>query len=214
MACISRDHCELHHVMSKIKFNDRLTDDITPSRGLRQGIPSHPTSSSCVWNYLITGLWRRLGLRRGRFQNIKISRSAPGISHVFFTDDSIIFFKAEEEQAHTIRNVIRRYENVSGQRVNFRKSEIVFSGNMGAQKKQEIMNVLQVKEVASHGKYLGLPLVIGQKKSDAFKELIGKMWKKTMEWKHKLLSQAGREVLIRSVPQSMPLYMMAVYLFP
>lgn len=40
------------------------------------------------------------------------------------------------------------------------------------------------------------------------------MWKKLQRWKEKLLSQVGREVLIKAVIQTIPTYMMSCFKLP
>ncbi|KAL9666216.1 hypothetical protein QQ045_000540 [Rhodiola kirilowii] len=74
--------------------------------------------------------------------------------------------------------------------------------------------ILIMHQVPSHSKYLGLPLVMGQKKVDTFRCIFEKVWKRLNDWKCKLLSAAGREVLIKSVIQTLPVYTMSVYRLP
>lgn len=59
--------------------------------------------------------------------------------------------------------------------------------------------LLRVKPVKSHGKYLGLPTMVGRSKTQIFKFVRDKVWKKLKEWKEKALSRVGREVLIKLV---------------
>ncbi|XP_057248290.1 uncharacterized mitochondrial protein AtMg00310-like [Beta vulgaris subsp. vulgaris] len=47
-----------------------------------------------------------------------------------------------------------------------------------------------------------------------FRELLDRMWKKLRGWKEKLLSRAGKEVLIKAVIQALPTYLMGVYEIP
>ncbi|KAH1046178.1 hypothetical protein J1N35_036962 [Gossypium stocksii] len=55
-----------------------------------------------------------------------------GFSAIFFKDDCILFGDASCEGARVVRDVIREYEIISGQRVNFDKSLIYFGDLLSA----------------------------------------------------------------------------------
>ena len=48
-------------------------------------------------------------------------------------------------------------------------------------------------------KYLGLPSLVGKNKKSTFNDIKEKLRKKLTRWKEKLLSKAGREILIKAV---------------
>ncbi|KAL9682674.1 hypothetical protein QQ045_014479 [Rhodiola kirilowii] len=151
---------------------------------------------------------------RNSLSGIKFGREGPIISHLFFADDSIFFIKATKEEATVFREVLSQYEMVSGQRINMKKLEVVFSCKTPADRRKYIGNLLRIEQVCSHSKYLGLPLLVGQRKTETFNCITEKIWKKIGDWKGKILSMAGKEVLIKAVVQSIPVYMMSVYYFP
>jgi hypothetical protein len=61
---------------------------------------------------------------------------------------------------------------------------------------------------------LGLPPVVGRAKRRAFNEIKDRVWWRLQGWKEKLLSQAGREILIKAVIQAIPTYAMSCFKFP
>ena len=61
-------------------------------------------------------------------------------------------------------------------------------------------------------KYLGLALIIGIGKKQAFAEIKLRIQSKLSGWKTKLLSQVRREVLIKSVAQVILVYVMNCFL--
>jgi hypothetical protein len=62
--------------------------------------------------------------------------------------------------------------------------------------------------------YLGLPLMFGTSRKDAFQPLIDKVISKINGWRAKTLSQAGRTVLIKSTAAAIPTYAMSTFLLP
>jgi hypothetical protein len=68
--------------------------------------------------------------------------------------------------------------------------------------------------VLGTGKYLGLPSMIGRSKKSTFKSIKDGTWRKINSWSSKHLSQAGREVMIKSVLQTIPTYVMSIFLLP
>ena len=63
-------------------------------------------------------------------------------------------------------------------------------------------------------RYLGMPTEVGQSKNGTFKYLRGLVWEKVKGWMEKLLSSAGKEVLIKYVAQAIPVYSMACFRLP
>ena len=62
--------------------------------------------------------------------------------------------------------------------------------------------------------YLGLPSLVGRVKKKSFSLIKERIWKKWKGWKEKLLSQAGREILVKAVIQAIPTYTMSCFKLP
>ena len=62
--------------------------------------------------------------------------------------------------------------------------------------------------------YLGLPALVGKSRMAAFRCIKDRVWKRMQDWKVKFLSQAGKEILLKSVIQAIPMYGMSVFLLP
>jgi hypothetical protein len=126
----------------------------------------------------------------------------------------LLFFQASVEGAVEINSVLEAYCNASGQRVNMDKSSIFFSKGCPEGVRQEIKGVLQVERETLNEKYLGMPSDVGISKSGAFKYLRDKVWKKILGWLELLLSVGGKEVLIKSVAQAVPVFSMSYFKLP
>ncbi|KAL9678662.1 hypothetical protein QQ045_016510 [Rhodiola kirilowii] len=94
------------------------------------------------------------------------------------------------------------------------KSEGVCSKGVAAEFKDKVKDRLQVSLVDTHSVYLALPLIFSNKKVSMFRMIEETILKKVSDWKHKLLSSAGREVLIKSILQAIPLYAMSCFRIP
>ena len=89
--------------------------------------------------------------------------------------------------------------------------KISFSTGVPIFKRLEILELFHVKEVDCHTKYLGLPTIIGRSKKDIFSFLKERISNKIEGWKERLLSRAGKEVLLKAVVQVIPIYMMSIF---
>lgn len=81
-------------------------------------------------------------------------------------------------------------------------------------KQQEVKNILGVFNDLSTGHYLGLPSLVGRSKNNVFKFLKDRIWKRVNGWNMKLLSKAGKVVLLKNVASAIPSYSMSCFLIP
>ncbi|KAK6126762.1 hypothetical protein DH2020_039507 [Rehmannia glutinosa] len=150
----------------------------------------------------------------GKIHGIRINRHAPSISHLFFANDTLLFGNGTIAEAQHLRFAIDLFERASGQRINHDKSGVLFSPNTNPGLARHISNILGISIVDSHGKYLGLPSIIGKNKRDVFSCLQDRVWKRIVGWKEKSLSQAGRDILVKTVIQAIPTYAMSCFRIP
>lgn len=149
-----------------------------------------------------------------KIHGFKASRNGPPISHMLFADDSLLFCQANLEECQQILDILNTYAEAFGQHVNFQKSAILFGKNVPASTQDSIANLLHIKNTKGFGKYLGLPEAIGRNKHDAFSFILQRVENKLDNWNTKMLSRAGKEVLIKSLVTALPTYTMSCFLLP
>ncbi|PON39936.1 hypothetical protein TorRG33x02_341560 [Trema orientale] len=150
----------------------------------------------------------------GNLHGIKISREAPAISHLIFADDTILFCRANQEEATAIDKCLKIYEEWSGQCISKGKSGVVFSPNTGPISRKSILEVLRMGTLSREKKYLGIPLFSSRIRCADFQFLKEKVLSRLEGWKAKLLSRVRRIVLIQLVIQSILSYTMSTFKVP
>lgn len=158
-------------------------------------------------------LLRQAG-REKKIHGVAIASGAPSVSHMFFADDSFLFCDASVSDCSALTNIFRRYEEASGQKINRDKSAMCFSPKTSSWIKENCCDVLDMPAVPCHERYLGLPTVVGKDKKNLFRSLSDRVWQRIHGWEGKLLSKAGKEVLIKAVAQAIPNYTMGVFQLP
>ena len=114
-----------------------------------------------------------------------------------FADDRLLLFKSSDEGANLVSNLLNQYCNASGQRINNDKSSIFFSKGCPQGTRQRIKDILVVQNESLSEKYFGMPTEVGQSKNGTFKYIIDRVWERIRGWMQKLLSAAGKDVLIQ-----------------
>ncbi|XP_021724729.1 uncharacterized protein LOC110692045 [Chenopodium quinoa] len=142
------------------------------------------------------------------------SRKRPKISHLFFADNSLLLARAKRVECSKIVDILNIYEATSVVKINYEKSEVSFSKGVNVSKQEELVDLLQMRLVVKHEKYLRIPTVIGRSKRMVLAALKDRIWKKLQGYKGRLLSRAEKEVLIKSVIQAILTYLMGVYKLP
>ncbi|XP_012853800.1 PREDICTED: uncharacterized protein LOC105973324 [Erythranthe guttata] len=193
-------------------FNGSQFGAVTPSRGLRQGDPLSPYLFICCADVLIALIQR--AVERDDLSGVKIAPAAPIISNLCFADDTLLFCKATESEASKLKEILTQYALVSGQEINFEKTTMCFSPTTDPDIIDRIHGVLGFHVVDSHDKYLGMPAALGRSRREIFLHLRDRVWSRIKGWGEKHLSRAGKEILIKSVLQAIPSYLMSCFVLP
>ncbi|CAM8884344.1 unnamed protein product [Rhodiola kirilowii] len=199
-------------VSYRVRVNGLISDKFCPERGLRQGDPISPYLFVICTDWLARRLEEQQ--EQGLIRGVRVSRTAPMISNLMFADDSILFVRAEVDDIMRLKSTLVKYEDLSGQQINLNKSEVCVGNNVGGDKSRLLRSILGMKSVIKIERYLGLPICFNRRKAELFSFIESRIWKKINGWKEKLLSAAGREILIKSVIQAIPIYAMSCFKLP
>ena len=80
--------------------------------------------------------------------------------------------------------------------------------------KETVKSMFGAQVIKPHESYLELPSLVGRSKNNTFAQLKQKVTSKVASWKEKLLTHAGKEILIKSVAQAVPAYSTSCFLLP
>lgn len=174
------------------------------SRGLKQGDPLSPTLFIIAAEVLSRSLNKLLNLRE--LKTFGMLRGSPKLNHLVFVDDMIILCKAEMRTMQLVADVLRKYENTLGQKVNKDKNTIYMHHNVQHRDVVVAEVALGIKRKDFPFNYLGCPIFYKRKQKLFYQQLINRISSKLQGWKRKLLSYGGRAILIKHVLQSIPIY--------
>lgn len=205
MKCIST-------VKTSIIWNGAISQDFSPSRGIRQGDPISP--------YLFVLGMEKLShiiveaVENGGWKPFRVGRRGPLVSHLLFADDLILFGEATIEQARVTKDCLDKFCRMSGQKVNDAKSCIFFSKNVKRDAVKQISDHLGFKVTDDIGMYLGVPSFQNRFRIKSYRYVHDKVKRRLAGWKMHCLSFAGRVTLVNSVINTIPIYPMMVSLLP
>ena len=117
--------------------NGEAHGNITPTRGFRQGDPlSFYLFLLCMeaFSALIADASNRQSLNR-----VSICRGYPRVTHLFFADDSLLFCKVERREISKLVEILELNEAALGQKINTKKSSVIFSHNMPLETRSEVL---------------------------------------------------------------------------
>lgn len=193
---------------SAVLLNVSVFGRVNMERGLRQGDPI-ALYLFIMMSELLSRMLMNLEFK-GKIQRAWFGRTGPAISHIFFSDDIMLFYHANLENLVEIKECLDQYCKWIGQDINMDKLGCFFSNNTLGKTKVMVKQVLNMKEIRKDAKYLGNPLFVGKNKASAFEDLRSRLESRIMGWKAKLLSRAGRATLVKSVITTMPAYVMTL----
>ena len=138
-----------------IKVNDQVGPYFQTKKGLRQGDPLSPILFNIVVDMLAIIVAR--AKEDGQVKGVIPNLNDGGLSILQYADDTIIFIDHDIEQAKNLKLLICVFEQLSGLKINFQKSELFCFGDAGDHKYQ--YSQLFGCNIGSYPfRYLGIPM--------------------------------------------------------
>jgi hypothetical protein len=134
------------------------------------------------------------------------------ISHLLFTDDTLIFSDDNPDHIFHIRLLFPWFEAISGLKINLCKSKMVPVGCVPDL--ENLAGIMGCKTAQLPMNYLGLPLGAKFKSKAIWDPILEKMERKLAGWKRMYLSKGGRLTLIKSTLSSLPTYFLSLFPIP
>ena len=119
------------------------------------------------------------------------------VCNMFFANDSLLFCRANSQECSNILKLLSVYEASSGQKINKEETTLFFNKSTTNAIKETIKGLL-----------------VGEGKRASLNYIKERAWRKLQGWEGKLLSQSGREVLIKSVIQAITTYAIRCFKLP
>jgi hypothetical protein len=194
-----------------IDVNGEVGPYFQTRKGLRQGDPLSPIQFNIAADMLSILISR--AKTEGQIGGVVPHLVDGGSSILQYADDTILFMEHDLEKAQNMKLLLCAFEQLSGLKINFHKSEIFCFG--------EAMNFKsQYKDlyVCNPGtlpmKYLGIPIRYKKLSNTDWLTVEERFEKRLSCWKGKNLLLGGRLSLFNSVLSSLPMYMMSFFSIP
>ena len=194
-----------------VKVNNSLGSYFKSGKGVRQGDPLSPL----LFNIASDALAKMITTAQENdlFTGLVPEYVEKGVAVLQYADDTILCLQDDIEGARNMKLLLYLFENMSGLKINFNKSEVAMVGEDEGKTLiySEMFNcAMGVWPI----KYLGVPVSGSRLHVKDWLILDEKLLKRLDGWKGSALSIGGRTTLIKTCLSSIPIYCMSMYLIP
>jgi mannosylglycoprotein endo-beta-mannosidase len=191
-----------------ININGEAGGFFRTHKGLRQGDPLSPFLFNLVSDALSTMLDN--ARTAGEIKGLMAHLIEGGITHLQYADDTIIFLNMDEQSIIYTKFLLYCFENLSGLKINYQKSEVYVLGcSEGQTAKVAQMFNCNVGQLPM--KYLGVMVHNRHMTASELNYVAAKVEKRIPTWQNVGLSSGGKMILVESCLSSVPNYAMGVY---
>jgi hypothetical protein len=194
---------------SAVLLNGVPSPWINCKRGLRQGDPLSP----CLF-IIVADVLQQLLLRASNNGELShpLSSSLP-CPTLQYADDTLIILKGDLSQLTRLKEILSSSSSFTGLQINFEKSTFI-PMNISSEIAGSMAALLGCPISTFPQPYLGLLLTPTKLRTSDLQPLLARFDRYFAGWHGSILNQSGREVLVRSVFSSFPIYAMCSILLP
>jgi retron-type reverse transcriptase len=109
-----------------MKVNDQVGKNFQTKKGVRQGDPLSPILFNIVVDMLAILIKRAKS--KGQIEGVISHLVDDGLSILQYANDTILFMEHNLEKARNMKLLLRAFEELSGLKINFHKSEVFYFG--------------------------------------------------------------------------------------
>ena len=136
-----------------------------------------------------------------------------GLSVLQYADDTVIFMDNDLERAKNMKLLLCAFEQLSGLKINFHKSELFCYGTAKANQ-FDYAQIFGCDLGLFPFSYLGIPMHHRKLMNKDWKHVEERFQKRLNYWRSKMLSLGGRLVLLNAVLSSLPMFMLSFFELP
>jgi hypothetical protein len=193
-----------------VTLNGQDSSFFKTGKGLRQGDPLSPMLYNLIGDVLTKMLIK--AANANLIHGLSVNSRTQVIS-LHYADDTTLFSDIDPTHLQNLRCTLAIFEQISGMRINFHKSELI-PLNLEEHQIHQISHMFRCPVGAFPIKYLGVPLHYEKLKKEDIQPLVDKILNRISEWKGKLFSYAARVTLIQTCITSILVYLLSFIKFP
>lgn len=151
-------------------------------------------------------------LQQGKLKGLKLARSAPPLTNLMYANDLLLMGITDLTEVRCIKKTLDLFCQLSGQSFSPEKSKLWFSKVTPLARIRTTIRILRATFAGENETHLGS--LVNASRASAFLPLLQKIDNKLHAWKARLLSPAGKIILMRSVLEAVLTYQMSTTLLP
>ena len=192
-----------------ISINGEVGPFFRNKQGVRQGDPL----SLILFNFVVEALSAILSAAAaaGHIKGVVPHLYPGGLTHLQYADDTLILIQNEELDIANLKFLLLCFEDMSGLKINFHKSEIYVLDRPPLEQ-QRIAHMFNCKLGEFPFMYLGLPISDHKLTIEQWNYLVNKLADRVQVWMGRLLSSGGRLILSNACLEALPTFAMGLFL--